>query len=187
MFVFGDSVFVRRHRSGGSCGGLCARRWFYTHGPLSFVYDIADVYKFETVVPLAFRIAAQTPANPEQRVRLGCRDIFWQTNLLERIIPGIEKILSAGEIEPPATPEDALLPAIPNPESIGDAGHRARERAAKAARPIGDLVAGIRAGVYVGNYSAKVRDHIWSHVETGIEDGNAIMAWRTNNEAGSIL
>ncbi|MGH8729638.1 MAG: type I-E CRISPR-associated endoribonuclease Cas2e [Burkholderiales bacterium] len=42
----------------------------------------------------------------------------------------------------------------------------------------------IRAGVYVGNYSAKVRDHIWSHVETGIEDGNAVMAWRTNNEAG---
>lgn len=42
----------------------------------------------------------------------------------------------------------------------------------------------IRAGVYVGNYSAKVREHIWSQVEAGIEDGNAVMAWRTNNEAG---
>ena len=42
----------------------------------------------------------------------------------------------------------------------------------------------IRAGVYVGSYSAKVRDHIWTQVETGIEDGNAVMAWRTNNEAG---
>lgn len=42
----------------------------------------------------------------------------------------------------------------------------------------------IRAGVYVGNYSAKVRDHIWEQVEAGIEDGNAVMAWRTNNEAG---
>lgn len=42
----------------------------------------------------------------------------------------------------------------------------------------------IRAGVYVGNYSAKVRDNIWSQVEKGIEDGNAVMAWRTNNEAG---
>ena len=42
----------------------------------------------------------------------------------------------------------------------------------------------IRAGVYVGNYSVKVRDHIWSHVETGIGEGNAVMAWRTNNEAG---
>jgi CRISPR-associated protein Cas2 len=42
----------------------------------------------------------------------------------------------------------------------------------------------IRAGVYVGNYSTKVRDYIWEHVTQGIEDGNAVMAWRTNNEAG---
>lgn len=42
----------------------------------------------------------------------------------------------------------------------------------------------IRAGVYVGNYSARVRDNIWGQVEQGIEDGNAVMAWRTNSEAG---
>ena len=42
----------------------------------------------------------------------------------------------------------------------------------------------IRAGVYVGTYSAKVREHIWSHVEAGIGDGNAVMAWRASNEAG---
>lgn len=42
----------------------------------------------------------------------------------------------------------------------------------------------IRAGVYVGNYSTKVREHIWKQVEQGIEDGNAVMAWRNNSEAG---
>ena len=42
----------------------------------------------------------------------------------------------------------------------------------------------VRAGVYVGNYSAKVRDYIWRQVEAGIEDGNAVIAWRTNSEAG---
>jgi CRISPR-associated protein Cas2 len=42
----------------------------------------------------------------------------------------------------------------------------------------------VRAGVYVGNYSTKVRDHIWNQVEVGLGEGNAIMAWRTNNEAG---
>lgn len=42
----------------------------------------------------------------------------------------------------------------------------------------------IRAGVYVGNYSAKVRELIWSQVEAGIGDGNAVMAWRASNEAG---
>ncbi len=42
----------------------------------------------------------------------------------------------------------------------------------------------IRAGVYVGNYSAKVREHIWRDVEAGVGEGNAVMTWRTNNEAG---
>jgi CRISPR-associated protein Cas2 len=42
----------------------------------------------------------------------------------------------------------------------------------------------IRAGVYVGNYSTKVREHIWSQVEAGIGEGNAVMAWRASNEAG---
>lgn len=42
----------------------------------------------------------------------------------------------------------------------------------------------VRAGVYVGTYSRKVREHIWSQVEVGIEDGNAVMAWQSNSEAG---
>ena len=42
----------------------------------------------------------------------------------------------------------------------------------------------VRAGVYVGNYSRRVREHIWSQVEEGIEDGNAVIAWRTASEAG---
>jgi len=42
----------------------------------------------------------------------------------------------------------------------------------------------VRAGVYVGNYGRRVRDHIWQHVEEGIEDGNAVMVWRSAAEAG---
>lgn len=42
----------------------------------------------------------------------------------------------------------------------------------------------IRAGVYVGNYSVKVRNMIWEQVEAGIDDGNAVIAWRENNESG---
>ena len=92
--------------------------------PLSFVYDIADIYKFETVVPVAFQVAAKKPAYPDQEVRIACRDCFRQTRLLKKIIPEIEEILSAGGIEPPSPPEDAQPPAIPEPEKIGDQGHR---------------------------------------------------------------
>jgi len=99
--------------------------FIHTGKPLSFVYDVADVYKFETVVPLAFRIAARSPVNPEQQVRLACRDSFRETRLLERIIPGIEDMLAAGEIPRPTAFEEQVLPAIPNQENIGDAGHRA--------------------------------------------------------------
>lgn len=42
----------------------------------------------------------------------------------------------------------------------------------------------VRAGVYVGNYSRKVREKIWEQVVAGIEDGNAVLAWRASTEAG---
>jgi len=99
--------------------------FIHTGKPLSFVYDIADIYKFETVVPVAFKVAAGNPAaGIERAVRLRCRDMFRQSRLLDRIIPDIETILAAGEIAPPTPPGDAIGPALPNPESLGDAGHR---------------------------------------------------------------
>jgi CRISPR-associated protein Cas1 len=98
--------------------------FIHTGKPLSFVYDVADIYKFESVVPLAFKIAASNPPNPDRAVRLACRDVFRQTKLLERIIPDIEEILSAGEIKPPEPTPESVRPALPNPEGLGDAGHR---------------------------------------------------------------
>ncbi len=98
--------------------------FIHTGKPLSFVYDIADLFKFDTVVPVAFKIAAKSPSKPDKDVRLACRDIFRQTNLLKKIIPTIEDVLSAGNIEPPEAPKESVTPAIPNAENIGDVGHR---------------------------------------------------------------
>lgn len=100
--------------------------FIHTGKPLSFVYDVADIYKFETVVPLAFAIAATAPAEPERAVRIACRDLFRQSRLLERIIPGIEDMLAAGGIGPPEPPPEAVPPAIPQPEGLGDVGHRSQ-------------------------------------------------------------
>lgn len=98
--------------------------FIHTGKPRSFVYDIADIFKFETVVPLAFRIASENHPNYERAVRLACRDAFRETRLLKKIIPTIEEILAAGGVEIPAAPEESLPPAIPNERSIGDVGHR---------------------------------------------------------------
>ena len=92
--------------------------------PLSFVYDIADIIKFESVVPEAFKIASKHPRSPDREVRIACRNIFRETKLLNRLIPLIEEVLSAGEITPPEAPEDSQPPAIPEPQSIGNEGHR---------------------------------------------------------------
>ncbi len=98
--------------------------FIHTGKPLSFVYDIADVFKFDTVVPVAFKIAAQNPSSPDRQVRLACRDSFRAEKTLKKIIPMIEEILSAGGIKPPKAPKESMPPAIPEPESIGDSGHR---------------------------------------------------------------
>ena len=100
--------------------------FIHTGKPLSFVYDIADIYKFETVVPIAFKIAASNPSQPDRQVRLACRDVFREQKTLKKLIPLIEEVLSAGEIAPPEPPEESVPPAIPEPESIGDAGHRSK-------------------------------------------------------------
>lgn len=97
--------------------------FIHTGKPQSFVYDIADVFKFETVVPAAFRVAARQPSNLEMEVRHACRDMFRQTKLLKRIIPTIEMILAAGEVAPPKE-KGVVGAAIPNKEGIGDVGHR---------------------------------------------------------------
>jgi len=98
--------------------------FIHTGKPLSFVYDIADLFKFETVVPVAFRAAARKPHHPERDVRLACRDMFRSSNLLARIIPAIEGVLAAGGVLPPEAQAEAVVPAIPNPQGIGEAGHR---------------------------------------------------------------
>ncbi len=97
--------------------------------PLSFVYDIADIYKFETVVPVAFVIASRytrgdLPAGGVERaVRIACRDAFRRANLLERIIPEIGELLAASGLNVPSEAPEGQPPAIPETTS-GDAGHR---------------------------------------------------------------
>lgn len=92
--------------------------------PLSFVYDIADLFKFDLLIPKAFEIASTQPSNPERVVRLACRDIFRETRLLTKIIPTIEEVLAAGELLPPKAHEEAMPVAIAEDKSTGDVGHR---------------------------------------------------------------
>jgi len=71
--------------------------FIHTGKQLSFVYDIADLYKADVTIPLAFQVAQDTPVNLERAVRHACRNKFRETKLLARIIPDIQKALDVKE------------------------------------------------------------------------------------------
>jgi len=91
--------------------------FLHTGKRLSFVYDIADLWKLQTVVPEAFRVAGFAKKGKlsmpiERAVRQACRDSFRKTGLLAKIIPQIEDVLSAGDVPKPAPPPEAAEPAF---------------------------------------------------------------------------
>ncbi len=77
-----------------SAGYSPALGFIHTGKMLSFVYDIADLYKADITFPIAFGEAAGGPDKLEGRVRRACRDKFHEERLLQRIVPDIEKALS---------------------------------------------------------------------------------------------
>ena len=60
----------------------------------SFVYDVADLYKAEITIPIAFEIAAQQPVDLPGAVRRRVRDEMASTHLLERMVRDVRFLLS---------------------------------------------------------------------------------------------
>ena len=88
-----------------SAGYSPALGFIHTGKMLSFVYDIADLFKADLTVPVAFRAVAEGTGGLESRVRHACRDVFRQARLLERIVPAIEQMLA---VERQLAPDVAL-------------------------------------------------------------------------------
>lgn len=88
--------------------------FIHTGKQLSFVYDIADLYKADVSVPAAFQTVATAPQSLESEVRKRCRDHFAGEKLLQRIVSDIDRALNV-----PAASEDDpdldfdLDPALP--------------------------------------------------------------------------
>lgn len=80
-----------------SAGYSPALGFIHTGKMLSFVYDIADLYKTEIVIPLAFRLVSQDTENLERAVRLACRNAFAESRLMNRILPDIAEVLHVGD------------------------------------------------------------------------------------------
>jgi len=98
-----------------SAGYSPALGFIHVGKPLSFVYDIADLYKTEISIPIAFELAANPPAEAglERAVRLACRDLFYSNKVMQRIIPDIEEVLG-GHSDPGAGSDYAARTTQPD-------------------------------------------------------------------------
>lgn len=64
--------------------------FIHTGKMLSFVYDIADLYKTKVSIPIAFQETARGLENIETRVRQACRDTLNEQRLLKQIVLDLE-------------------------------------------------------------------------------------------------
>lgn len=72
----------------------------------SFVYDIADLYKSEITIPIAFQTAAEEPEDLPAVVRRRVRDAMVSARILERMVHDIRWLLSPAEES--MEPEEAI-------------------------------------------------------------------------------
>ncbi len=72
----------------------------HTGHDLSFVYDIADLYKADVTIPIAFRIAAKTDITDIGReTRLAVRDAFVDGKIIARIVKDLHLLMDEEEHE----------------------------------------------------------------------------------------
>jgi CRISPR-associated protein Cas1 len=67
----------------------------------SFVFDVADIVKFKTVVPLAFELVATSGLQIEQRTRAACRDLFYRQSMPSQLVDIIIEVLDADASDRP--------------------------------------------------------------------------------------
>jgi CRISP-associated protein Cas1 len=82
-----------------AAGYSTAIGFIHTGKILSFVYDVADLYKAELTIPAAFQATVEGPHNLESRVRKGCRDLFHKERLLKRLIEDIDRLMDVDEAQ----------------------------------------------------------------------------------------
>lgn len=105
--------------------------FIHTGKMLSFVYDIADLYKTKISIPIAFQQVAQGLDRLESRVRQSCRDVFREQLLLKKIVSDLHYILAlkikTRDTLPDFDADQALPGSLWDPEAEVRGGHNFSE------------------------------------------------------------
>lgn len=93
-----------------SLGFSAALGFIHSGKQLSFVYDLADLYKMELAVPVAFEQAKEGMENLDRRTRQAMRDRFREHRFLETVAADLLSLFGPDEEDPEAYDEDAAKP-----------------------------------------------------------------------------
>lgn len=86
-FLYGIS-----HAAIVSAGYSPTLGFIHTGKMLSFVYDVADLYRADILIPAAFRTVAESETQVESRVRKSLRERFREVRLLERVVDDLHRL-----------------------------------------------------------------------------------------------
>ncbi len=73
--------------------------FIHVNHELSFVYDIADLYKSQNSIPIAFEVASKADTEDDigQITRLKMRDAFYDGKLIKKAVQDIQNLLDVSE------------------------------------------------------------------------------------------
>lgn len=98
----------------------------------AFVFDVADLYKCDLTIPIAFKSVAIGTDQLERNVRRVCRDVFFEKRIIQRIVPDMLSVLGLAaepvfqaSVRPEDEPElvlwDPEQGTVPGGENYGSA------------------------------------------------------------------
>lgn len=94
----------------------------HTGKALSFVYDVADLYKTETSMPAAFLAVQSGAVDVERAARHALRDQFHRTRLLGRIVDDLARLFRLDDSAAALGAVDALDSDLAAPGELWDPG-----------------------------------------------------------------
>lgn len=100
-----------------SMGFSAALGFIHTGKQLSFIYDLADLYKLDLTVPISFAAAAEGDNDIDRRVRYALRDRFRETKFLARVADDLMALFGPDDENTEIYDDDPAKPG----DLVGDA------------------------------------------------------------------
>ncbi len=105
-----------------SAGYSPALGFIHTGKQLSFVYDVADLYKMDVLIPAAFQTVSESSEGVERHIRQKLRDTMREAKLLEHIVSDLHSLFLNTDSEDPYVTDASKPGALWDPSGNVEGG-----------------------------------------------------------------